>query len=187
MNNADYGQTYPEIAPQLSVAERSHRDCMRATQAPALRRRWGRSSDGAAACSSRRAAEGFAANREVCRSRGSQGEGSSVLAAASISGEPVYESAALCAVARAHVAARAWSAARPDGRRFGRGSCTASPRSARVGAAVHRGRQERRQGPSRACAGRCASGESPQVAIRVQVQPRRRRRRAWQRVRPPVP
>jgi hypothetical protein len=187
LNNRSYGQAYPEIAPHLSVAEPSHLGCMRATPAPALRRRWGRGSDGAAACSSRRAQEGLAASREVCRRRGSPGEGSSVLAAGSISGEPVYESAALCAVARAHVAVRARTPLAPMGgassRRswhriaaVGPGGCCGSP-----------GTTKRRQGPPRACAGRCASGESPQVAIRVHVQRRRRRCRAWQRVRPPVP
>jgi hypothetical protein len=58
----------------------------------------------------------------------------------------------------------------------GPGGCCGSP-----------GTTERRQGPPRACAGRCASGESPQVAIRVHVQRRRRRQRALQRVRPPAP
>ena len=187
LNNVPYRQPYPEIAPQLSVAESSHRDCKRATLAPALRRRWGRGSDGAAACSSRRTSDGLAASREVCRRRVSPGEGSSVLAACPISGEPIYESAALRAVARAHVAVRARTPLAPMG---GASSRSSQHRVAAVGpggCCGSPGTTKRRQGPPRACAGRCASGESPQVAIRVHVQRRRRRCRAWQRVRPPVP
>jgi hypothetical protein len=119
LNNVSYGQAYPEIVPQLSVALPRLVDCMTATQAPACCPAMRGGFGGFAVCSSRRVSNGLGPG--LPGHAGDPREGLSVLAAVDLGRTTLRERRALRG-ARAHAAYSRASAARPDGRRFGRGA-----------------------------------------------------------------
>ena len=136
--NDSYGQAYPGFAPQLSVAVRRQRDCAQAATAPAWRSAMGRGTRLRGVLIPPRAPRPRAGLARPCEGsqRGLAGLGRGRSRANHAAG-----AGALRAQARAHAAFRARAPLAPMGGAPGRKPRTASPRSARVGAAVHRGRQ----------------------------------------------
>lgn len=138
LNNGFYRQAYPGFSPQLSVAVRRQADCANAAPGPAWRRRWGEVRGLRGVLIPPRVPRPRAGFARPCEGsqRGLAGLGRGRSRANHAAG-----AGALRAQARAHAAFRARAPLAPMGGAPGRRPRTASPRSARVGAAVHQGRQ----------------------------------------------